>query len=98
MGELRDKLAGEVATAGWALLEPHFRRDALFVVADELDLVDAAVAIADNDVATVQRWIEEQRLVRPTPEQAERWARKGHPGFRLVIVQPFVLVQPLSKR
>lgn len=96
MTELRRKLQSEVGTAGWAPLEPHYRRDALFLVDGSLDLIDAALAIAQNDTRVVQRWIEAAELVRPTAEQVQRWQTEGHGGFRFVIVQPFVLAQPLE--
>lgn len=91
---LRDKLAGEILKASWADLAPHHARGALVLAAGELDLVDVAVAIATDDGPAVQGWMATGRLTRAAPELAEAWSDDA-PWFQAVIVQPFVLAQPL---
>jgi hypothetical protein len=95
MSEVRDKLQAELATASWELLQPHYERDALFVVDGALDLVDVGVAVAEDRTSEVQGWIEAGQLVRPTAEQAGHWSEHGG-TFQFLIVQPFVLVQPVA--
>lgn len=96
MGEARKKLAEEVGTAPWSLLDPHFRRDALFLVDPQLELLDVAVAAAEDRTAEVRGWIEEGRLSRPSAEQSQAWADEEGAMFRFVIVQPFVLAQRIA--
>lgn len=88
---MRDKLASEVMTIGWSHLQPHARRDALWIV-DGLDLVEAAVAFAEDDVASVQRWLEAGQLGRPVPALIDRWNQDGT-LFRALIVQPWIVAQ-----
>lgn len=73
------------------LLAPHLARDAVFVVAPSLDLLDCGVAVAMDDVTLVQQWIERGELRRPARTERERWATAG--SWLAVIVQPYVLVQ-----
>lgn len=78
------------------MLAMHYRRSALFVVADSIDLLDAAWAVANDDQASVKAWIDNGDLVRPTEAQVEVWQDEEGAQFRSVIVQPFVLAQRAS--
>lgn len=98
MSALSEKLASEVGEAGWESLEPHYLRDALFIVDAKLDLIEVAVAVAEDRVEEVASWIEAGLLARPTVEQAKAWGEKRSLGFRFLIVQPFVLARRVSER
>lgn len=74
---------------------PHAATDALVLVASELDLLDVGVAIANDQVTTVQRWISEQLLYKPSPEQLSDWNEHQSKRFHALIVRPYVLVQEL---
>ena len=95
-GDLRSKLAAELLPATWSALEPHFRRDALFVIAAGVSLLDAAVAIAEDDKTRVTGWIESGRVRRPSLEEATELAKREGAAFLSVVVQPFVFVQRLE--
>ncbi len=88
---IRDKLAGERAITDWRSLKPHHERETLFLVGGPLDLLDAAVAVAEDDAASIQQWLERGWLVRPTDDQAKAWAEEPEDPFAFLIVQPFVL-------
>ena len=96
MTELRSKLATELLPSEWKMLAMHYRRDALFIVDASVTLLDAAVAVAEDDRERVSRWIDEGQIARPTPEQARAWEAEEGPRFLSVIVQPFVLAQRLD--
>lgn len=82
-----------VGPAKWEWLKPHVQRDAVVVVDRRLDLVEVGVAIASDDVQSVQRWIGEQLIIKPTPEQLAYWGGNSDKRFSSLIVQPYVLVQ-----
>jgi hypothetical protein len=63
MSDLRAELAETLDEAEWNWLAPHARRDSLIVVKSELNLLDVGEAIANDNVASVQRWIEEDLRV-----------------------------------
>lgn len=90
--ELREKLSNEVGDAHWADLRLHHEKGALLRVDGQLDLIEAGIALAGDDVARVTAWMAADQLQRPTPEEAEHWA-KGDRPLRFLIVQPWVLVQ-----
>lgn len=95
VSELRTRLEQERFESEWETLAVHHAREALFVVDGQLDLIDAAIAVATDDRDPVAAWLASGLLARPTEEQADAWGaeREAGPRFVFVIVQPFVLVQ-----
>ena len=90
---LAAKLKDEVGTVSWSWLRPHQQRGILFLVAEKLDLVPVAVAVAENHVAQIEVWLESGDLVRPTPDQVAEWERSGG-LFSGIIVKPYVFFKP----
>jgi len=68
-------------------------RDALILVGRNLDLVEAAARISEDDTAQVGAWITTGRLTKPNLEQIRVWEADPTRAFRMLIVQPYVLVQ-----
>ncbi len=93
MSGLKEKLEKDVANISWQDLQPHAKRDAIIVVKDELDLSEVAVAIAQDNTPSVQRWIGEQFISKPTSEELTHWNQTPHKEFTALIVQPFVIVK-----
>lgn len=93
MQDLRAELTAMIDEAEWDWLIPHVQRDAVVIVDPNLDLVDVGIAIANDNVTTVQRWISEQLIHKPTPEQLTDWGSDRSHRFNALIVQPYVLVQ-----
>lgn len=92
--ELRARLGTEVLRTSWADLAPHHARGALLLAAGELDLLEVGVAIASDDASAVEAWLREGRLRRATDPECAAWA-EAPPAFQVLILQPFVLAQPL---
>ncbi|MBW4691694.1 MAG: DUF2288 family protein [Lyngbya sp. HA4199-MV5] len=97
MSDLRTALAEALAEAEWDWLAPHARRDSLIVVESGLDVVDVALAIANDDTARVQPWIEENLIHKPFPAQLSDWNQNQSMRFNALIVQPYVLIQEVSQ-
>lgn len=95
MQDLRAELAELVDQAEWEWLMPHAQRDAVVIVDPALDLLDVGVAIASDNVTAVQRWISEQQISKPSPQQLSDWSTDRTRRFNALIVQPYVLVQNL---
>lgn len=93
MQDLRAELAESIDEAEWHWLIPHAQRDAVVMVAQGLDLLDVGVAIANDDVSAVQRWISEQLIYKPSQEQKSDWNGDQSKRFNALIVSPYVLVQ-----
>jgi hypothetical protein len=89
---LRAKLNLETARLAWPELERHFARGDVVKVAVGVDLIDAALHIAENDAATIEAWLADGRIARADMHDAEGWHAR-QPMFWAVVVAPWVLVQ-----
>lgn len=92
---LQQKLAAEIGEVTWHWLRPHQQRDALYCVAAGLELAVVGAAIAGDDVAAVRGWLASGALARPGQEQLAIWEADPTRSLRMLIVQPFVLIQEL---
>jgi hypothetical protein len=93
MSDLREQLKENLDEAEWDWLIPHAQRDVIIIVADGLDLLDVGEAIATDNIPTVQNWIDEQLITKPSPEQLGNWNGDRTKRFNALIVEPYVLVQ-----
>jgi len=93
MSGMVESFKRDLAEANWRELKIHLQRDVIIVVAADLDLIEAAVAVADDDKTQVEVWIGENRLAKPTEDQLKIWEEKPDNLFKMLIVQPFILVQ-----
>ncbi|ARV61945.1 hypothetical protein BZZ01_27965 [Nostocales cyanobacterium HT-58-2] len=91
--DLRAELTENLDEAEWEWLIPHARRDAVIVVAEELDLLDVGLAIASDNASEVQIWIDEALITKPSVEQIGEWNNQPTKRFHTLIIQPYVLVQ-----
>ena len=93
MSDLKSELAESLDEAEWNWLVPHVDRDAVIVVAPQLDLVDVGLAIVNNHSVPVQQWIAEGLIYKPSDQQKTDWNAQQTKRFHALIVQPYVLVQ-----
>lgn len=90
---IRVKLERHHGPVFYSDLRAHLERDAVFVVADGLSLVDCGVAVAMDEVEVVRGWIENGRLRKPSSAERDEWAAATDRKWMSVIVQPFILIQ-----
>jgi hypothetical protein len=93
MPGLKERLKKDVADISWKDLQPHAKRDAIIVVKEELDLPEVAVAIAQDNTASVQKWIGDRSIAKPSSQQLTTWNQTPEKLFVTLIVQPFVVIQ-----
>ncbi|MDV3351519.1 DUF2288 domain-containing protein [Leptothoe sp. LEGE 181152] len=94
--DLRQDLANMVGPTEWNWLKPHIARDTVVFVDPQLDLVEVGMALTNDNVQFVQRWIGEQLITKPSREQLQTWGVDGPPNrLQSLIVQPYVLVQEI---
>ena len=96
MSETVERFKQDLAEVSWKDLRIHLQRDAIIIVAEKLDLVEVATAVAADDKVKVAGWIGDQLLVKPTAEQLDSWESELEKPFRVLIAQPYILVQPVS--
>ncbi|MBI3775805.1 MAG: DUF2288 domain-containing protein [Gammaproteobacteria bacterium] len=92
---LRHTLNLETGKLSWRELQRHFARGAVIVVARELDLIDVAVAFAQDDQAQTKAWIAGAQVVQASDADARRW-QQHNSIFWSLVVAPWVLVQELD--
>jgi hypothetical protein len=92
--DLRQTLTESLDEAQLDWLVPHLEKDVVIWVDAGLDLVDVGLAIATDDSSKVRRWIEEQFLIKPTPDTIATW--NSHQRFQALIVQPYILIRNLD--
>ena len=90
---IRFKLEKDAGPVLYSDIAAHLARDAVFVVAASVSLVDCAVAVATDDVARVEALIASGELRKPSRAEREEWPVSGDRRWMAVVVQPFVLVQ-----
>ncbi len=86
-------LNGETARIHWHELERFFAAGKLVYVAPEVDLVEAAARMAQDDVAWFAPLKESGQVGFVRDEQARNWQAVDQ-ALWAVVVRPWVLVQP----
>ncbi|HEB67785.1 MAG TPA: DUF2288 family protein [Gammaproteobacteria bacterium] len=89
---LHDELNRQTAQIRWQELQPHYARGSVVVAEPGLDLLTAAVALAEDDRAQVAAWLDSQLLHRASEDEARNWSREN-PLFWAVVVAPWVVIQ-----
>jgi hypothetical protein len=95
MADLKAELAKDLDQAEWEWLIPHVKRDSVLIIAKELNLVDVGIVIASDNLQSVQHWISEQLIQKPSETQLSDWNSDPQKRFNTLIVQPYVLIQEL---
>ena len=93
MSEMVKSFERDLAEVAWRELKIHLQRDAIITVAEKLDIIAVSVAIAEDDGGKVEGWITAEQLGKPTEEQLKNWEQNQDKKFRMLIVQPYILIQ-----
>ncbi|MFB6277521.1 MAG: DUF2288 domain-containing protein [Halothece sp.] len=93
--DIKTALAESLEPTNWEWLKPHAQRDALIIVSPSLDIIEVGVAIANDQTESVQQWIQNEQLQKPSANQLSLWNGQPTKAFNTLIVQPYVLVQEL---
>ena len=91
----RAKIISETAKIPWLELQLFFAAGKLIWVATELDLVEVAWVIQQDDVQRVRAWTEQGELAPANDDQARRWVAENSLLWA-VTIKPWVLVQELA--
>ncbi len=92
----RTKLNLETAQIAWKELQRFFAGGAALMVCADLDLVEVAFRMSEDNAAQIQRWLEAGKLGKVTDAQAAAWFEADALVWA-VVVSPWVLVQPVGK-
>lgn len=91
----RAKLNLETAQMAWRDMQRYFASGVALYVAPELDLVEVALQMSEDNAAQIQQWMAAQQFGKVTDEQAASWYA-ADAMLWTVVVSPWVLVQPVK--
>jgi hypothetical protein len=89
---LRTKVNLETSRIAWKDLQRFFASGAAISVSNELDLVEVALQIAEDNKLQVQQWLVSGQIGKVSDEQAGAWY-EADAEMWAVVVSPYVLVQ-----
>lgn len=92
---LRANLNLEASRIAWKELLRFFAGGSVIAVAVELDLLDVAVHIAQDNKAQIERLMLAHQVAKVSDAQAREWLERDI-DLWAVVVKPWVLVQPVS--
>lgn len=90
----RAKLNLETARMHWSEMQRYFASGAALYVSPDLDLVETAFQMSEDNAALIREWMAAGRFGKVTDEQARVWAQTDAIHW-VVVVSPWVLVQPV---
>jgi len=95
MSEQIESFKRDLAEVCWRELKIHLQRDAIITVSTTLDIITVAEAVANDNKEAVEGWIGNKQLGKPTEDQLNSWEKTQEKSFRMLIVQPFILLQDI---
>jgi hypothetical protein len=93
---LRAKVNLETAQMAWREMQRYFASGAALFVSPELDLVEAAFQMSEDNTLLIGQWMAQGLFGKVTDEQAKIWWDTDA-SLWTVVVSPWVLVQPVVK-
>ena len=91
----RAKIISDTAKIPWLELQRFFAAGKVMLVTPELDLVDVALALQEDDIEQVKIWTEALQVSPVTDDDARNWVASDA-SLWAVVVKPWVLVQKIS--
>ena len=92
----RTKINLETSKIAWKELQRFFAGGKTLMVSADLDLVEAAFQMSEDNAAQIRQWMTAGKLARVPDEQACEWAETDALVWA-VVVSPWVLVQPVGR-
>jgi len=89
----KEELALSIDEAEWDWLRAHLERGGIILVADSLDLADAALRVAADDTDVINDWVNAGKIGKPSESQITSWDSNRRKKFAMLIVSPYVLIQ-----
>ncbi len=93
--DVRHLLNAQTGRIRWPELQRQFARGLLLYVTPDMDLVEVAASMVENDDAGVETWLQQGKLSRASTVQASAWHADGA-EFWAVVAAPWVLIQEIS--
>ena len=92
---VRAKVNLETAQMHWREMQRYFASGAAIFVSPELDLVETAFQMSEDNAALISQWMAAGQFGKVSDEQAQHWWDEDA-ALWAVVVSPWVLVQPVK--
>ena len=92
----RAKINLETAQISWKELQRFFAGGTALHVSVDLDLIEAAFQISEDNKMQVKEWLENGQLGKVSDQQAMAWLESDATVWA-VVVSPYVLVQTAER-
>lgn len=92
----RARINMETSKIAWKELQRFFAGGKALMASADLDLVDVAFQMSEDNVEQILQWAIAGKLVRVPDEQAREWVEADAQVWA-VVVSPWVLVQPVGR-
>jgi len=92
----RAKINLETSKIAWKELQRFFAGGTALMASADLDLVEAAFQMSEDNVEQIRQWSVAGKLARVSDEQARAWIETDALVWA-VVVSPWVLVQPVGR-
>ena len=93
---VRAKVNQETSKIAWKDLQRFFAAGMALTVAEDLDLVEVALQVSEDNATQIQEWMAAGKFGRVSDEQAGVWFERDALLWA-VVISPWVLVQPVRK-
>lgn len=93
--DVKHELLAQTARIAWTDLQRPFARGVVLWIDPDLDLIEVAVAFAEDRTDAVAEWRSSQQVKAVEDEQATCWLASGAVMWAVVIA-PWVLVQAVN--
>jgi hypothetical protein len=93
---LRASLNRETARIAWNELLRFFAAGTVIAVSEDLDLVEVAIQISNDNKALIEQWMIEKRIDKVSDAQAKDWLDTDA-SLWAVVVRPWILVQQATE-
>lgn len=88
----RARVNQETARIAWKELLRFFAAGTVIAINPELDLVDVAIQISQDNKALIEAWMLEGKIVKVSDDQAREWL-DADAMLWATVVKPWILVQ-----
>lgn len=89
---LRASLNLETSRIAWKELLRFFAAGTVIAVGEDLDLIEVAVEISNDNAAQIAQWLSQGKIGKVSDAQAKAWL-EADATLWAVVVRPWILVQ-----
>jgi hypothetical protein len=93
---LREEIHAETSTIAWSELQRFFAAGKAVAVSNDLDLIEVALQVSNDNSAVVKQWMDEGKVAPVSDDQARYWFESDATVWA-VVVKPWVLVQDIKE-